>query len=346
MSPTVSDAPSARRRALEGVRDALVGRNRIVLTTHVNADGDGAGSQVAVASWLRRRGIEATILNPTPFPDPYRFLLADLEAYTVADAGGRAAARAADLFLVLDTSERSRIGDLAGLLEDRPTAVIDHHPPNPDALGDPAVRDPTACATGELVWDLLRVDGTAPRRQEAEGLYVAIVTDTGSFRFSNSSSRCHEIAARLLEAGVDPQAMYRRLYAQYTPERLDLLRRALETLRTDPELPIAWISLPRELVEAAGATREDMEGIVEYARRLRGVEVAILLRELPDGQTKVSLRSNGPVDVSAAARSLGGGGHVKASGALLPLSLEAAEEAVLSEVRSAVASVVEEGSSG
>lgn len=317
-----------------------------MLTTHVNADGDGAGSQVAVAAWLRRRGVEATILNPTPFPGAYRFLLADLEAYTVADREGRTAARNADLFLVLDTSERSRLGDLPGLLEGRPTAVIDHHPPNADALGDPAVLDPSACATGELVWDLLRVDGTSPRRQEAEGLYVAIVTDTGSFRFANASPRCHRIAARLLEAGVDPEAMYRRLYARHTPERLALLRRALGTLRTDPGLPVAWISLTRGMVEAAGAGREDMEGIVEYARRLRDVEVAILFRELPDGQTKASLRSNGPVDVSAVARALGGGGHVKASGALLPLPLEAAEEAVLSEVRRAVAAAVGEPSSG
>jgi phosphoesterase RecJ-like protein len=198
------------------------------------------------------------------------------------------------------------------------------------------VCDPTACATGELVFDLIRLAGDEITREEADGLYVAIATDTGSFRFGNTTARTHEIAADLLRAGVDPESMYLRIYAQYTPSGLELVRRALERLEVADDLPVAWISLRHADLAQTGATKEDLEGIVEYARRIRGVQVALLFRELHDGSTKISLRSSGDADVAAVARRLGGGGHVKAAGAVIPESLEAAEARVLDEVREAL----------
>lgn len=304
-----------------------------MLTTHVNADGDGAGSEAAVAHVLRRLGGAPAIVNPTPFPESYRFLLDDLPAFTPAEPAGRAALEKAELLLVLDTAEPSRIGALVGELERRRVSVLDHHPPEGPPLGEPAVRDAAACATGELVYDLLNGAGVELLRPEARGIYVAVATDTGSFRFSNTTPRAHAIAARCIEAGVDPEAMYRRLFAQYTPEGLELLRRALGTLRTDPTLPISWIHLRREDVEASGAGPEDADGIVEFARRLRGTEVAVLFRELHDGRCKISLRSNGPADVAAVASAFGGGGHTKAAGAVLNRPPEEAEREVLAQLR-------------
>lgn len=330
--------PSHRRRALERVRAALEQAGRIVLTTHVNADGDGAGSQAALAGWLLRRGREPSIVNPTPFPEVYEFLVEDLPVHRAAEAAGRRALEEAELFLVVDTSEASRLGQLAEWLPGRRVAVMDHHPPNPEPLGDPAVRDPDACATGELAYDLLLLAGEGLTRREAEGLYVAIATDTGSFRFSNTSPRAHRIAALLLEAGVKPEEMYRRLHAQFTPARLGLLQRALASLRVDEELPISWITLTHRDVRESGAEQEELEGIVEYARRLRGIEVALLLRELPGGRTKASLRSNGETDVAAVARSLGGGGHEKAAGVLLESPLQEATPRLLAAVREALRS--------
>lgn len=330
----------SNRRGLEAVWEAIQAARRIVLTTHVNADGDGAGSEVAVASFLRRHRNNPTIVNPTPFPDVYRFLLGDLEAYQASEPRGRKALEQSDLVFVLDTSEPSRVGAVAGMLEGRRVVVLDHHPPNPEALGDPAVRDPSACATGELVYDLLALGGGELLPIEARALYVAIVTDTGSFRFSNTSPRAHQVAARLLEAGVDPADIYRRLYGQVTQSRLALLRRALASLRVDSELPIAWVRLTRDEVEASGAATADVdtEGLVEYPRRLRGIEVAVLFRELPGSRTKASLRSNGDVDVARVARALGGGGHAKAAGVLLNLPLEAGCTAVLEHLRAAMRS--------
>lgn len=314
----------------------LEGAGKVVLTTHVNADGDGAGSEAAAARWLVERGAEATIVNPTPFPEGFAFLLEGLEARTPDEEEGRRALDEADVVLVLDTSEPSRLGSVADHLEGSRVAVIDHHPDAPDAVGDVVARDADACSTGELVHDLLRGAGAELTPAVARALYVAVVTDTGSFRFGNTDPRAHELAADLLRAGVDVEAMFRRIFARYTPEGLDLLRRALDTLEVDEAGRLAWITVTREDLEASGASAEDREGLVEYARRLRGAEVAVLFREIPGGRTKASLRSNGEVDVAAAAREFGGGGHRQAAGLLLERPLEEARREVLARLRRAV----------
>lgn len=314
----------------------VLSASEVVLTTHVNADGDGAGSEAAVALWLEERGVRPTIVNPTPLPDAFRFLMEDLPAFTPDDPGGAAALRRADVLLVLDTSEASRLGRVADHLERPTVAVVDHHPAPSREISDAVARDPSACATGELVFDMLSLrDGAIPV-EVARALYVAIVTDTGSFRFGNTTARAHQIVGRLIRSGVSVEAMFRHIFARYTPEGLDLLGRALSTLEVGAGGRMAWITLRARDLEETGATAEDREGLVEYARRLRGVEVALLFRELPEGRTKVSARSNGDVDVSAVTRDLGGGGHRQAAGALLDRPLGPAREEVLERVRRAV----------
>ncbi len=305
----------------------------MVLTTHINADGDGAGSEVALARYLERLGVRVTIVNPTPFPATFAFLLEGLETRTSRQRIGQDACEEADLFVVLDTSEPSRLGDMWPVLRARRVAVIDHHPPSPQSMGDPAVRDPSACATGELVYELIPPNDEPLPKAEADALYVAIVTDTGSFRFANTTPRTHEICAELLRAGVDPEFMYRELYGQVTSERLELLRRALSAVARDPDWPIAWITLRRQDFSESGGGASDLEGIIEHARRLKDIEVALLFRELADGSTKVSLRSNGEADVAAIARQHGGGGHIKAAGVHMSTALQKAQEKVLASVR-------------
>lgn len=338
--PRDADAVGARE-----VRQRLESVSRVVITSHMNADGDAAGSETALGHWLLERGVRPVLLNATSFPNAFRFLLDGLEELTPRDEGAERAVEKADLAVILDTSERHRLGDVWEMLESREDltlVVVDHHPPSPEAIGDPAWRDPGACATAELLFDMMTLDEDEPGAGlspvVARGLYVGIVTDTGSFRFSNSTPTAHRITARLIEAGVDPQEMYRHLYARMTVSRARLLQRALGNLRKDPNLPISWMTLRQEDLTESDADRVDREGLVEYARRLEGVEVALLFWEMRDGRTKLSLRSNGPVDVSEIATRFGGGGHVKASGAVVELPLEAAVGAVLAEVRSAVRS--------
>lgn len=326
------------RGRLAEIRELLLSASQVVLTTHLNPDGDGAGSEAALAHWLHRKGVGVHVANASRIPENLRFLLPDEIPLTETVDEGRLAVQRADLAVVLDTSERTRLGDLWGELERKRTVVIDHHPPDPEAIGDVAVRVPTACATGELVYDLITGEDEELQLVEARALYVALVSDTGSFRFSNTTPRTHEIAARLLERGVDPAEMYRRLFGRMTMARVELLQRALATLQRDDELPVAWIVITQEDMREAGADTEDREGLVEYARRLEGVEVAMLFRELPDGRTKVSFRSNGETDVSRLARAFQGGGHEKAAGALVNLSMDEALDAVLAEVRAVVGS--------
>lgn len=329
--------PPARAAGLRQAAERLLAARRIVLTTHLNADGDGAGSQIATAAWLRSRGVVVHIINPTPFPNGFRFLLP--EADWVVDLDNSAAKdtlRAADLFCVLDTSEPRRIGAIAECAAADKTLVLDHHQPVDAAVGGLRVEDPTAAATGELIYDLIELAGGDWNPHSVLATYVALVSDTGSFRFGNTTARVHAIVADLVRRGVDPEDVYRRLFATVPRRRLDLVREALMTLQTEPETGVAWIVVPDALVRRLGATHEDLDGLIEHARSIEGTEVALLFRETAEGETKISFRSNGAADVNAIARQFGGGGHIKASGAVVPQPPARAVPRVLDAVRSAL----------
>lgn len=329
--------PRERRDALLEVLPILDAAGDIALTTHVNADGDGAGSQTALAAWLTGRGKRVILANPTPYPDRYRYLLPP--GVEVCDPGpeqdGRL--RAVDLLVILDTGEPGRIGRVAKAMREGAVVVLDHHPPSPASIPGPGVRDPSACATGEIVYDLLVLADPGDWDEHVlEGIYAAIETDTGSFRFSNTTPRTHAIAADLLRRGVDPEQVYRRLHATVPLKRMAILRMALNNLETDDEYPITWITIPREATHEMEASADDLDGVAEYARNVEGTEVALLFRETLDGATKVSFRSNGVVDVNAIARQFGGGGHIKASGAVIGGPVAAARPRVLEATRQAV----------
>jgi bifunctional oligoribonuclease and PAP phosphatase NrnA len=332
--------PPHRRDPLARVVEILGGASTVALTTHVNADGDGAGCQTALASWLLGRGKRVTIANPTVFPDRYRYLIPDSVELMEPGPELDARVRNADVVVVLDTGEPRRLGRVAKHLPEGRVIVLDHHPAGDDGVPGPGLRDDTACATGEILYDLFQMAGTEPWTDTmSHGVYVAIETDTGSFRFSNTSSRAHAIAADLIRRGVDPEQVYRRLHAIMTMSRIRMIRRSLDTLQRDPDLPITWITVPREVTHEMGASADDLDGIADYARNLEGTEVAITFRETLEGGTKISFRSNGNVDVNAVARQFGGGGHVKAAGALISGPVEANVHRVLEAVRNALTSM-------
>jgi phosphoesterase RecJ-like protein len=246
--------------------------------------------------------------------------------------------RAADLVFVLDTGEPKRTGRHMDEVLKKSVAVLDHHPASQPGFTGNVFLDTSACATGELVYDLLQVAGYAGAWPASitEGIYTAITTDTGSFRFSNTTPRAHAIVGEMIGRGVDPELMYRRLYGTVPMRRIELLRAALDSLQADAELPLTWLTVTRSAMQASGATSEDLEGLVEYARSIEGTELAILFRETSDGATKISFRSNGIVDVNAIARQFGGGGHVKAAGALIGEPIEVARSKALDAARAAI----------
>ncbi|MGH7665332.1 MAG: DHH family phosphoesterase [Gemmatimonadaceae bacterium] len=315
---------------------ALDGAEAVALTTHINADGDGCGSEAALARLLAQRGIRARIVNPTPWPAMFRFLLGD--DVEEASAKGARALAGIDALVVLDISDVRRLGVLTDVVRGLsvPRLVVDHHVPSREPPGEHMLTDTSACATGELVFDIALVLGLEIDEPVARALYAAILTDTGGFRFSNTSPRCHAIAARLLAAGVDPEAMYRRIYASMPAGRLRLLRDALDTLGVDEERGLAWLSVPAGALERYDVTAEDLDGIVEHARSIAGTRMALFFRDLGHNAVKVSFRSTGDVDVNAFARQFGGGGHAKASGAKITGSLEGVRERVLGAARAYV----------
>lgn len=299
----------------------------------MNADGDGCGSESALAGLLAANGAAVKVVNPTPWPGAFGFLLN--AAFRDESARGAAALKGIDAFVVLDISDVKRLGTLADSVRALrvPRLVVDHHIPSDEPPGDVVVSDTSACATGELVYDVAQVLGLEITEPVAEAIYVAILTDTGSFRFGNTSPRCLAIAADLLARGVDPEVMYQRVYASGTEARVRILGDALQTLGVDADVGLAWMSLDAEVLERHGGTSEDLDGAVEHARSIGGTRMALFFRDLGHGKVKVSFRSIAGTDVNAFARQFGGGGHARASGALIPGSLEEVREQVVEAAR-------------
>ncbi|MBL0940514.1 MAG: bifunctional oligoribonuclease/PAP phosphatase NrnA [Gemmatimonadaceae bacterium] len=305
----------------------------MALSTHINADGDGCGSEAALARLLAQRGIHCRIVNPTPWPAMFNFLLDD--DIEERSALGVAGLEDIDALIVLDINDVRRLGHLADRVRTLtvPISVIDHHVAGDEPVGTLAVADTRACATGELVYDIAITLGLDITPAIAQALYAAVLTDTGSFRFSNTSPRAHGMAAMLLTAGVNPEEMYRRIYAQVSVGRLQLLRDALGSLGSDPALGLSWISVDAGVMDRFDVTSEELDGIVEHPRSIVGTRMALFFRDLGHGKVKVSFRSTGGVDVQQFARRYGGGGHAKASGAMLTGSLEEVREQVLTDAR-------------
>lgn len=329
--------PAHRATAVNATRNALQASRSAVLTTHLNADGDGAGSEAAICSWMRANGTEAWIINPTQFPSNLRFLVENQDwIVPVGSRRARDLCDAADLAVVLDTGEVPRIGRVQNMIRDLPTVVIDHHPTGDRPIGGTSFRDDTACATGELVHDLIDSANGPWSHWMSQGIYVAILTDTGGFRFDNATVACHQVIAEAIGRGVEPGKMHERIYGSAPLRRYQLLEYALKTLEHDPDSGVSWMLVPRGPFEELGVTNEDLEGIVDIPRSIQGTEVGLLFRSTAQGEVKVSFRSNGKVDVNVLARRFKGGGHVKASGAMLAGPVEQAMEKVLEATRDAV----------
>lgn len=326
--------PAEKILAAQGIKDLLLPGRRIVLTTHVNPDGDGLGSEVGLALCLRARGVDVVIANPTPTPPRFEFLFRDHPGLDrTADAVK--VLRRADAIVVLDIADLGRLGMLGSTVREAgvPVACVDHHVSQGTLPDGPRYVDAGAAATGELIYEIAKACDWAVSAEAARALYVALVTDTGGFRFSNTHPRTLRIAADLLETGVDPESVYLDVYANAPAGRPRLLAEALQTLVVEEEAGLAWVTVPSGAVERHGVTADDLEGIVEFPRSIAGMRMAMLFREIHQGRVKVSLRSVGNVDVAAFAKQFGGGGHTKAAGVSLEGSLAEVQEQVLAAAR-------------
>jgi phosphoesterase RecJ-like protein len=309
----VSGAPAAVAD-LERVAEDLRSGERFLLTTHEGPDGDALGSLLAMHAILEQLGKDAVMFlaaKEFPLPVEYRFLpLEEVFHEPPADVVDRTL-----VFLDCGNIDRMPVEflqrDGAHILN------IDHHHDN-TRFGTVNLVDTDASCTAEIVYELAKLLGSEITPEIAAALYVALVTDTGMFMYENTGPAAHRMAAELIEAGVDVNDTYRRLYERVPAEKLSLVARAIEKIERldDGRLAVTYIS--SEDYEATGASEELTEGIIDYLRALEGARLAAVVRDKTDGGAlarKVSLRStDGSVDVSAIARKHGGGGHARAAG--------------------------------
>jgi phosphoesterase RecJ-like protein len=323
-----------REAAARAFAQALKPGQRICVTTHVNPDGDGLGSEAGLVHLLRAQGIDAVVTNPSPTPERYHFLFEDLPGVDRTPEAVKELRRA-DLILVLDIADVGRLGMLTQTVLERgvPVACVDHHVSQGHLPAGARFVDPEASATGELIYQLAVANHWPLTQLAARALYVAILTDTGGFRFSNTRPAVLRTAAALLETGLDPEQIYLDVYANAPEGRARLLAETLQTLVVEAENGLAWVTVPPGALERLRATPDDLDGIVEVPRSITGVRMALLFREIAAGRVKVSLRSVGTVDVAEFARPFGGGGHTKASGLSMEGSLARVQAEVLCAAR-------------
>lgn len=307
------------RQVLEQIRQ----RQEFLLTSHARPDGDAIGSVLALAGILHKMGKRAEVVMSDPVPVIYKPLpYADTIIHSAQVNGHYEAA----ILLECDSVQRTRLQGLEKYF----LISIDHHVTG-KRFANVNWIDPAASACAEMVFCLGKAAGMEITPEIATCLYTAVLTDTGSFSYTNTNAHTFELARELVKLGADPVRAAQNVYFSSPTSKMRLLGAALSRLHRDGM--ITWMTVTREDMERAGALEEDSEGLVNYALGIAGVEVAVFFRETPDHRVRVSLRSKGAIDVSEIAARFGGGGHQCASGFALDGPLPAATDRVLHALR-------------
>ena len=289
----------------------------ILLTTHTNPDGDAIGSLIAMGLCLDRMKKVTTLYNESPIPDVYRYLpsvdrvvdhLPDNAVYDTA--------------IVLDCGNIQRVGEAADRICRLPVIInIDHHTTN-TGFGHFQQIDIDACATAEIIYRMIRELAVPITQDIAVSIYTGILTDTGSFRFSNTNQAAFAICEEMVHRGVNPYHIAQHIYGTYSLGRIKLLNLALDSIEISGNGKLSMMTLTREMMDETETQPEDADGMINYARGIQDVKVAVLIQENNNGkgelhsptQYHVSLRSDGSIDVGEIASSFGGGGHLSAAG--------------------------------
>ena len=314
--------------------DHLSASKNVLVTTHVRPDGDALGSTAAMVLGLAAKGIRATVLLLSHLPSKYAFIYRDLEIgnFDVEKVWpADFSMNQYDTLLVIDTGTWSQLPGvkdrLAGFTGK--TLVIDHHMTQ-ESWGDARLVVTKAAAAGEIVAELLHRWDIALTAPMARAIYLALVSDTGWFQFSNTQPRTLRLAATLMEAGVDTDQLYQLLYQSERPERVTLQAHAQQSLELLAENRLAVMQVSKQDFLRAHASSGDTEALINIPLQIATVQVSILLNEpMDDGPIRVSCRSKGTIDVSQFAQQFGGGGHARAAGLRVEGSLEQARKKVV-----------------
>ena len=317
---------------IKDILEVLLGHHRFVITTHQRPDGDAIGSQVALGRFLERLGKEVVLFNSDPVPPSLEWMPDSEVIRTGNTLENLNAVARADLFVVVDTNSRTRLGktvDRALDLYKGPVLLVDHHT-EPESWFTWMLRDEDAAATGELIYDLIcTYDRDSIDSDMATALYTALMTDTGSFRFSSVTPKVHRMAADLLERGsYSPLEVYAGVYENHSPSWPRLVSMVFQGLTFLYEGELAYITITRHMLETAEVGYGEIHGFSDMIMSIAGVRITLTFTETKRG-VKVSFRSKGSHRMDTWAQTYGGGGHQNAAGAFILRPIREAVEVVL-----------------
>ena len=313
---------------LTEIVEAIRARQRFVISSHTRPDGDSIGSSLAMAFALRAMGKEADVVHSDPAPGPLMQFPGVRDIQVMPQVGNHY-----DAAIVMECGDLGRTG-VAGL--DRFFLInIDHHPGNV-GYGRLNWFNPDAAACGEMVFDLVKALGAPLTPEVAIHVYLAILTDTGSFHYANISPRTFEICKEALEAGVDPVAVARNVYDSNNMGRLKLFGAVLSAMQIDPSGRVAIVYLDHAMARAAGGTYEDTEGLINLPLTVKEIQAVVFFKQSEGEEYRVSMRSKGEIDIGAVAKEFGGGGHKNAAGCTVTGAIDALQKLFLGKIEAAI----------
>ena len=306
----------------------------ILITSHIDPDGDSIGSQLTLENWIADSGGKVRVINQGKIPQRYLFLDTKRVIDNLNDLSNPAGK--ADLIFVLECSNLERTGKVKELVAEKARIInIDHHSDNSN-FGSLNYIDAKAGALGEIVYELITYAGYRMNKDVATQLYAAILTDTGRFSFSSTTARTLRICSELIKLGANHKEINNQIYYNNSESALRLLGFTLQNLETFEEGKISFMVIGQDSLKDFGASTEELEGFVDYSLFLKGAEVGVLFKQKSEDLTKVSLRSQHSFDVSSLARLFGGGGHRNAAGCSIKKDLKSTKELILKKIKEAL----------
>ena len=299
------------------IDDIIMGSDKIVLSTHEKPDGDGLGSGIAFYYYLKSLNKDVRFIQPSPYPQQYKVIDPDSIVETYSD-DCKSWIESSDLLILFDIGHQKRARDVSEIAINSNIDIvcIDHHKNDDLGLFKAFIIDIDAPATGLLAWRYLKLKGLDASWNITvfKALYAALVTDTGSFRYSNTTSECHEMASELLNFGIDPYAIYVPIYEQRKLSQLRLMSYVIDNLKFSIDNKVCSSVIDKKALTQTDSCLEDIDGFTEFLRTIENVEVSFLITEQTDGSHRVNFRSKGKYIINDIASDLGGGGHKFAAG--------------------------------
>jgi phosphoesterase RecJ-like protein len=305
------------KKSWDELSDLINKSESILLSTHVNPDGDGLGSEIGFYYHLKNMGKECRIINISPLPETYECIDPDrvIETYSLDHNKW---INQVDVTILFDIGDLKRINEIYPEIKNSKIVLFDHHPLQKDNPYSVIVLDLSSPATGYMVWKYLQYLSVGSHELDivsANALYAALITDTGSFRYGSTHSDAHLMAAHLLDSGVKPYEIHRAIYEQRKLTQVYLMSYIIQALQFSDDKKIAWFVIDNEMLQLSGADIGDIDGFTEFVRTIKGVEVAFMIQQVAKNIHRINFRSSGNYVINDVAKKFGGGGHIYAAGA-------------------------------